>query len=72
MAKSIPVLPGAPRTYAGPKQLDGTPTTMLEQQPRSFRNGGPRPLADRPSVPSRASDSGLDKAMQGLADKEHP
>jgi hypothetical protein len=69
---NIPVLPGAPRSYAGPRQMDGTPTTVLAQAPRSFKNGGPRPLADRQAVPNRASDSGMESSMQGLADRLHP
>lgn len=71
MAK-LPVNPrtqksGVPR-FAGPgeRQLDGshTPTFTPPQ-----RKPG---MAAREAVPNRASDSGMERAMQAHADTEHP
>lgn len=68
----VPVLPGAPRAYAGPKQQDGTPTTMLEQAPPKFSQGGPRPMQTRAPTAGTATQSGLENSMGALADKLHP
>lgn len=70
--KDRPVAAGLPRSFRGQDQLDGTPTTMLTQQPASFAKGGPRPLADRPPAPSRPDQSGMETSMAQLADREHP
>jgi len=50
----------------GERQMDGTHTATFSQPKR--KPG----LSDRPAVPDRASDSGMERAMQAHADKEHP
>lgn len=50
----------------GERQLDGNRTAVFDQPKR--KPG----LAAREAVPNRASDSGMERAMQAHADREHP
>lgn len=71
-SKDRPIMPGLPRSFRGDDQIDGTRTTMLSRAPAPFAKGGPRPLADREPAPSRPGQSGIESALGGLADREHP
>lgn len=66
MRTDRPVPSGIPRGFRGQDQLDGTPTTHFTPPVRGA------PLQDRPPKPDRPSDSGIERAMADLADKEHP
>lgn len=53
------------QTGRGERQLDGSHTPTFSQPKR--KPG----LADRPAVPDRPGDSGIERAMQADADRLH-
>jgi len=65
MRTDRPLPAGVPRGFRGQDQLDGTQTRNFTPPVRQA------PLQDRPPVPDRASDSGIESALGQLADRVH-
>lgn len=60
--RAIPA--GLPKAFRGQDQIDGTKTNMMAPS-------GQKGLQDRSAAPSRASDSGMERAMGAQADELH-
>lgn len=56
---------GIPKGFRGEKQVDGTVTTHFTAPVRNA------PLQDREAAPPRAGESGIERSMRDLADREH-
>lgn len=67
-----PIPSGVPSAFRGERQIDGTPTTQFSKPYEGRPGRRATPLADRPAVPDRASDSGMERAMAAHADRQHP
>lgn len=68
----VAVPSGVPKAFAGQRQIDGTPTSHFTPPYEGTAGRRQAPMADRPAVPGRAGDSGMERAMQEHADREHP
>ena len=56
---------GLPRGFQGEQQMDGNVTTQFTPPTKG------KGLQAREAVPSRSTDSGLERALGALADKTH-